>query len=302
MKARGFTLVELLVVIAIIGVLIALLLPAVQQAREAARRMQCTNHLKQIGLAIHNYHDTYGALPAAWVHRGGGGRANYGWATAILPFMEQTSLYDSLEPGRIALFNRYTSSSTNEDKRLLQTVVDGYRCPSDVTGPLNDKIKFGSTNHFNIATANYVCNLGTTATQGTVKSDGVFYGSSYLGLKDIVDGTSNTLMISERDGSDSSASGQNFCAAVWAGVGHNTSIGNQAVGRTGFRSGFVINFDYTAAGAPQNMGKGMASLHPGGVNILLCDGSVRFLPETADRNGVVIPMSRRQDGVVVTLP
>lgn len=303
MKRRfGFTLVELLVVIAIIGVLIALLLPAVQQAREAARRMQCTNNEKQLGLALHNYHDTYNAFPAAWIHRGPAGSANYGWATSILPFIEQAPLYDALEPGRIPLYERYTASATDQVKALLQTSIDGYRCPSDVTGKLNNKVRFGSTEHFQIATSNYVCNMGTTATQGTVESDGVFYGNSFLGMKDIIDGTSNTLFIAERDGGPSKTSGRNFCAAVWAGVGRNTDIGNQGVGRTGLRSGFTVNFDYATAGSPENMGKGMSSLHPGGLNILLCDGSVRFLQENADKNAVIVPMSRRQDGIVFQLP
>ncbi|PQO35049.1 DUF1559 domain-containing protein [Bremerella cremea] len=301
-KRLGFTLVELLVVIAIIGVLIALLLPAVQQAREAARRMQCTNHEKQIGLALHNYHDTFNAFPPAWLHRGPAGSANYGWATNILPFMEQTALYDALEPGRVPLYERYTASATDAEKALLQSTIDGYRCPSDVTGKLNNKQKFGSTEHFQIATSNYVCNLGTTATQGTVQSDGVFYGNSFLGMKDLIDGTSNTLLVGERDGGPSKTSGRNYCAAVWAGVGRNNSIGNEAVGRTGLRAGFTVNFDYATAGSPENMGKGMSSLHPGGLNILLCDGSVRFLTETADKNAVIVPMARRQDGVVFQLP
>ena len=302
MKTRGFTLVELLVVIAIIGVLIALLLPAVQQAREAARRMQCTNHLKQIGLALHNYHDTYGALPAAWINRGSSGHPNYGWATAILPFIEQSALYDALEPGRLPLSTRYNSSATDEDKRLLQTVISGYRCPSDVTGDLNDKANFGSTNHFRVATSNYVCNIGMDSTTGTHQSQGVFYGNSWLGLKDIVDGTSNTLMIGERDGSNSTVAGRNYCAATWVGVGANNSNGNHAVGRTTLRAHFIINFDYAASGSPENMGKGMSSLHPGGVNILLCDASVRFLPETADRVNVVQRLADRSDGVAFTLP
>ncbi|PQO27801.1 DUF1559 domain-containing protein [Blastopirellula marina] len=303
MRARsGFTLVELLVVIAIIGVLIALLLPAVQQAREAARRMQCTNNEKQLGLALHNYHDTFKAFPPAYLYRGGSGKANYGWATNILPYIEQTALYDALEPGRVPLYLRYTSSATAQEKAWLQTSIDGYRCPSDVTPKLNNKIKFGGTNQFDIATSNYVCNLGTTATNGTVESDGVFYGNSFLGLKDIIDGTSNTLLIGERDGGPSKVSGTSFYAAVWAGVGSNSDIGYSGVGRTGLRSGFTINFDYAAAGAPANMGKGMSSLHPGGLNILLCDGSVRFLQENADKTNVILPLSKRQDGIVFQLP
>ncbi|MEW4453997.1 DUF1559 domain-containing protein [Bremerella sp. JC817] len=301
-NTRGFTLVELLVVIAIIGVLIALLLPAVQQAREAARRMQCTNNEKQIGLALHNYHDTFNSLPPGWLYRGGDGRANYGWATNLLPFIEQNALYDALDPGSTPLYSRYTSSATATDKQLLQTKIDGYRCPSDITGDLNDKIKFGSTRHFDIATSNYVCNEGTLPLVKADEGDGVFYGNSFNGLRDIVDGTSNTIMIAERDGGNSTVAGKNYGAAVWAGVGANNSIGQEHVARTGFRASFQVNFDYAAAGGPENMGKQMSSLHPGGLNILMCDGSVRFLSETTDRNRVIIPMARRADGVVFSLP
>ena len=102
---RGFTLIELLVVIAIIGVLIALLLPAVQAAREAARRAQCANNLKQIGLALHNYHDAHGVLPPGYVYQPGYATGGFGWASMILPYMEQTPLFnaDQLQPARLVV-------------------------------------------------------------------------------------------------------------------------------------------------------------------------------------------------------
>lgn len=303
---RGFTLVELLVVIAIIGVLIALLLPAVQQAREAARRSQCTNNMKQIGLAMHNYHDTYKAFPAGWLNRGSNGNPMYGWGTAILPFIEQSALYDQLNPGQVRLVERYHSSSTDADKALLQQPIAGYRCPSDVTKDTNDKVKFGNTDHFPVATSNYVgnagvdpANVGASGTTGIPDSGGVFFGNSYLGFKHILDGTSNTLMVGERDGGPSSVSGYSYEAAVWPGVGRNNAGSNYGIPRTLLRAGFVINHDYGSNG---NRGKGMSSLHPGGVNILLCDASVRFLPETTDRTRVVQPMALRQDGISFTLP
>jgi len=298
-KSRGFTLVELLVVIAIIGVLIALLLPAVQQAREAARRMQCTNNLKQIGIALHNYHDTYNALPAAWIRRNGSGEPKYGWATNLLPFIEQSALYDQLEPGRIPLNDRYTSSATDAEKALLQTSIDGYRCPSDVTGKLNDLQTFGGTNHFDLATANYVCSIGKTSVTNGDDEGAVFFGNSYLGFQSITDGLSNTLMISERDGGNSSISNGTYKAAVWAGVGRGNNNGAGFVGRTTGRTTFPINHDY---GTGNNAGKGFSSLHPGGVNMLLCDGSVRFVPETADKANVVEPLSLRSDGESFELP
>lgn len=306
-KRTAFTLVELLVVIAIIGVLIALLLPAVQQAREAARRSQCVNNMKQIGLAMHNYHDTYSAFPPGWINRGSNGRPMYGWAVNLLPFIEQGALYDQLDPGSIPLVERYHASATDEDKALLQTPITGYRCPSDVTKDLNDLVKFGSTDHFAVATSNYVANagvgavnVGASGTTGVPEGDGVFYGNSYLSFKHLVDGTTNTLMVGERDGGPSKiAAGANFGAATWAGVGRNNAGSSFGIPRTLLRANFTINHDYGSSG---NFCKGMSSLHPGGVNITLCDASVRFLPETTDRERIVEPLAERQDGASFTLP
>ncbi len=152
-RRHAFTLVELLVVIAIIGVLIALLLPAVQAAREAARRMQCTNHLKQLDLAIHNYHDTHLVTPPGHIYMTavsgqpvGGSRPYWGWNAFILPFMEQPGLYDSLGVSTrllqtVCRGNNPTGTKntlTPEDKILVQTIIPSLRCPSDPGNPLND--------------------------------------------------------------------------------------------------------------------------------------------------------------------
>ncbi len=133
-RNNGFTLVELLVVIAIIGILIALLLPAVQAAREAARRMSCTNKMKQIALALHNYHDTNKAFPYGHIHRGnhdgnpnnGRGGNGFGWAWSILPFLEQEALFEQFD-------SRWpiTDSSNSNNLQLMQTPLEAYACPSD---------------------------------------------------------------------------------------------------------------------------------------------------------------------------
>ena len=136
---KGFTLVELLVVIAIIGVLIALLLPAVQQAREAARRIQCNNHLKQIGLSLHNYHDTFGTLPSLLIPpqdiRGSANQVDswdpaWGWQAFLLPFIEQTALHEQARIGQ--------GSRPLDHIASFRTAIDGYMCPSDPGGVLDN--------------------------------------------------------------------------------------------------------------------------------------------------------------------
>ena len=298
--ARGFTLVELLVVIAIIGVLVALLLPAVQAAREAANRSSCQNNLKQIGLAFHNYHDTYKALPAGYIYTSGSGQCEWGWSVAILPFMEEQALYDNLGHQVRRLNTVYRSGATAADKALLQTVIETYRCPSDARQELANNEQFGSSNHFRIAKSNYVGSAGWGASNDknypiyARDSGGMLYGNSYLGFADCFDGLSNTQLAGERE--------YRSKAAVWAGVGRNNSFGARDTLRTLFRGLFRINFDYAKAGSPENVGKGQSSEHPGGLNILIADGSTRFLSETADPNRVVYPLTMRADNRPFSMP
>ncbi|HVJ66658.1 MAG TPA: DUF1559 domain-containing protein, partial [Caulifigura sp.] len=172
-KKSGFTLIELLVVIAIIAILIALLLPAVQQAREAARRTQCKNNLKQIGLALHNYESTYTVFPP--------GRGSFTEATPgafILPFLEQGSQYSLFD------FSYSLNGSTKNTAAIRQT-ISAYQCPSHpiVPGfPLNGQ-------------ANYQPCTGSNADLGTMT--GIFFINSSTKFRDIPDGTSNTAMYSE---------------------------------------------------------------------------------------------------------
>jgi prepilin-type N-terminal cleavage/methylation domain-containing protein len=297
-KHRGFTLIELLVVIAIIAILIALLLPAVQQAREAARRTQCKNNLKQIGIAFHNYHDTHTSLPAGYIYRHGAGKPNYGWAVAIMPFMDQKNLYDQLQPGSIPLKDRYKSGASATDKALLQTSVNVYHCPSDTGRDLATSVNFGSSNHFRVAYSSYVGCAGWSNTPGypTHANDcgGLLWGNSYLRFADCTDGLTNTELVGEREFRSH--------GATWVGAGRNDSYGNNGTLRTLFRGAFQINFDYAKAGSPENVGKGQSSEHVGGLNILLGDGSSRFLSENSNMSGVVNPLVLRNDGKVFTLP
>ena len=221
----AFTLVELLVVIAIIGILISLLLPAVQAAREAARRMQCLNNQKQIGLALQNYHDVQGAFPSAW--RGYSrqnpsvadmyGDPGWSWAAAILPYMEQQNVRNLID------LNRSVADPVNRQPR--ETFLTAYACPSnsrsDRTFTLRSisELDFGpgllESGHMTaeelnavFPIANYVASFGTTGAHpplGTTivpgyvyKSDGAFYHNSALGMNAFTDGLSNTIFVGER--------------------------------------------------------------------------------------------------------
>lgn len=295
----AFTLIELLVVIAIIAVLIGLLVPAVQKVREASNRMKCSNNMKQIGLGMHNHHDTNGVLPPGYIYTGTNGQPGYGWATLILPYMEQDNLYKALDPLKVPLHTRYVAGAPAADIALLQTKLSVYRCPSDTGPDLANSLNFGSANHFRVAVSNYVGCAGWSATPSypTQAGDcgGMLWGNAKLKLTDATDGTTNTILVSERRYRIDHA-------ATWAGAGNNNSYGNTGTPRTIFRATFGINVDYVAAGSPENTGKGWSSEHAGGVMILLTDGSVRFLRDSTNAGTVLNPMSLRSDGLVFELP
>ncbi|MFI4877113.1 MAG: DUF1559 domain-containing protein [Blastopirellula sp. JB062] len=305
----GFTLVELLVVIAIIGVLIALLLPAVQQAREAARRMQCTNHMKQLGLALHNYHDTYRALP----YRQGGPDASttsaapdprrFSAFVALLPFMEQENLYQA------ALTNTQYVWHTNFAP--WQTQVDGLLCPSDSEiqseyGQLNYSLNMGDTynddaSFSGAAPATVVTRLGIR---------GIFGLDTHVKFRDVTDGLSNTVAMSEfikppatnGIGRQSSQDGKNpiNCAARLVNgmytastnlVDQNRSLGYRwPDGRPGYCALTTVLPPNSAACHGQMSG-GLytaSSRHPGGANALFVDGSVHFIPSTIDTGNLAL--------------
>ncbi|MEX1041640.1 MAG: DUF1559 domain-containing protein [Pirellulaceae bacterium] len=287
-RVGGFTLVELLVVIAIIGVLVALLLPAVQQAREAARRMQCQNNLKQLGLGLHNYHDTYQAFPAGR-YVDANVNTYLGWGTMILPFLEQSALFDSIQAngGMTATASWDTIANVQLDAR---TVLNMFVCPSDIGGGLNlHPYMLGVADDPSSAygKSNYVGIAGASNFDDTADLDGVFQHSfspvQHARFADITDGTSHTAVVGERcslpgDGIPNNQ-GNAYRASLWIGdrnVGPGASSSMDVLTRMD-RVG--DNIQYTIFGVNNLC---LSSVHPGGVQMLLGDGHVTFVSENID--------------------
>ena len=240
---RGFTLIELLVVIAILAVLIGLLLPAVQQVRVAAQRTQCHNNLKQMGLAMHNYHDANQYFPPAFVSG-----SNWGWGTLILPYLEQGNVYTALNPPATTLPVLPTPP--------LNLPLSVFLCPSDPSAPINTYFGgFGKSNY--------------------VVSEQVSDGGSAYTILTITDGTSNTIMIGERDM-------QNQVGAIWAGRYKSTDTSLSGVGSVIGRPNWPINTKWAGDGndATSCTRFAWSSMHGGGANFVFCDGSVHFLRDS----------------------
>ena len=310
---RGFTLIELLVVIAIIAILIALLLPAVQQAREAARRSTCKNNLKQIGLALHNYHETHGTFPPGLIVSGSGfGSADelgYGWGVFILPMMEQSNIYNNLNfsapafPQNVIPAYLCPSDPRSEGMATYSSQSGGTNAAGDPCGSATDvpaDYNMGgpctSTTTTNVgfaARANYVGCFGNGALSAGA-GNGVLYNLSSVRFRDITDGTSNTFLAGERN----NAQGQ----VAWAGSQYNTTYssggGVGMPGTTGYTQNSGRHVLGTTASQPNVGSDGFGSVHEGGCQMLLGDGSVRFLSENIAgptwRN-----LGQRNDGQIV---
>jgi prepilin-type processing-associated H-X9-DG protein len=281
-----------LVVIAIIGILIALLLPAVQAAREAARRSQCSNNLKQIGLALHNYHDSYQTFPSGWIWPGAPNRECWGWSALILPYVEQQALYDQLDIGGTNLwqYQSSTGAAWNTIKKGLQTPLDAFMCPSDTGFYGAGQVHWGRRfdggvcyrqHSYRPGVSNYIANMGYRQRRRAWRNNrgGVFAGNSHVAFKDVRDGTSNTFAVGERD-TDLCRSG------TWVGVRNADGTGSRGVYTAVAWARPIINAPDPPYGwgSDRGCGEGFSSLHPGGAQFALCDGSVKFISETIDHD------------------
>jgi prepilin-type N-terminal cleavage/methylation domain-containing protein len=323
----GFTLVELLVVVTIIGVLIALLLPAVQAAREAARRMQCANNLKQIGLAVHNYMAGHQVFPPGEIdrpHWSYGQPGGPGWPVAILPHLELRSLYDNLDPNS-ATYSYPTVMGPPAHQMALCTVIGAYTCPSSQQAKtLNYLIPKATPNGLGHSADDYgiIEYLGISGSDRygspyTYPSQaGVFYYDSAITAAEVHDGLSNTMIIGEVSG----AVPGEYYTALWA-LPDNASTWNSGFsggypnkGTTAGYADAITSVTRTVAYPPNTSyystsghatyapplkfsiaRASLKSAHSGGIQVVMGDGSVQFLNNGIDLT-VYKDLADRDDG------
>jgi len=303
---RAFTLVELLVVIAIIGILIALLLPAVQAAREAARRSSCTNQVKQLSLAVHNYHDTFKRIPpgtlstntttystAGWCTSGSNANNRAPWTVLLLPFIEQTNLHEQFNMGEaFTASTNVAGSSTNHALSLLNNPT--YQCPSD-RNSLSDK---DNINYLGVQGGGPIAAASCTSTSDrrVFYVTGMMIHNGNLKFSNATDGTSNVFLIGESKycvTADARGDGYHMTWAStskldsWAMPGAIAAAVLQINSYPG-DGGKVDTFNYQS--------RLFGSFHPGGCQFGLLDGSVHFVSETINLD-VYQTLANRDDGL-----
>ncbi len=321
-RKKGFTLIELLVVIAIIAILIALLLPAVQAAREAARRTECKNHMKQLALALHNYHDTNFCFPPGWMEMN-----QAAWGMLILPFCEFRPVYDVVNFN--LLMTDTTGTAPNRNIDIVATNLGLFHCPTagdprpiesnrctSSSGGLPTEGRTSAAGSYQSGTSNYLANAGNIApavgdgniaTNG-VDTNGVLWQDSRIKIADIADGTTNTALLAEHysqtcqtNGGNPNCNKQDSCYGYWANAGGYPGGGN-AIKTVGtdvcFSSAVGVNGNANnRIGAPGDI----SSLHSAGAQIALCDGSVRYISSSTD-NTLLSNICNRSDLQVISLP
>jgi prepilin-type N-terminal cleavage/methylation domain-containing protein/prepilin-type processing-associated H-X9-DG protein len=274
MTRRGFTLIELLVVLAIVGVLCALLLPAVLAAREASRRLHCLNNLKQVGLALHQYHDRVGSLPMGYVAAPSPDpretSPGWGWAALILPSLEATPLYAS------ANFDLPVESAANHTVRA--TALKVYICPSDRDSGRYEIVREGGTSIADFHTNSYAAcyGAGLEIDDAPDRGNGLFRRNLVVDFAGITDGLATTIAVGER--------GACLIKTPWAGVpsggisilSDNSNVGDYgAIGRGAEL--VVAHANNATLNGPGTGPDDFYSPHAGGSNFLFADGSVRFV-------------------------
>jgi prepilin-type N-terminal cleavage/methylation domain-containing protein len=312
---RGFTLVELLVVIAIIGILVALLLPAIQAAREAGRRSSCSNNLKQIGLAAQNFHDIYGNMPPGMTDDD---TNNFGWGAYILPFMEQKPLYDQID----RVFTNATLNGTNPRPEMLvkggrhvnidswttgaqvdqpwrvdnplqrpytQVELKGFICPSNAL-PKRDDDNYGSSSYAGnvgtevIAFSSFACGNAPNrnAQTGVLLHDGNNGETRVVGMHEVIDGTSNVFLVGEIGPSANvhprKTNDGNF--PIWAGGNNDQGCNAVFMGPCGFAARTSTSTAVSASAVPTSPDYSdlcFGSYHPAGAQFVMVDGSVQFV-------------------------
>ena len=331
---RGFTLIELLVVIAIIAVLIALLLPAVQQAREAARRTQCKNNLKQIGLALHNHHDTYLRFPPGGANdqqpfgtsaTGSSGNWGSSWMVYILPYIDQAPLYNGWQfSGNSGAFN------ANNNNLIAGKSVPGYSCPSSPlpTGKATNATTATTATYVGVSGAVNGLIPGYTETRfnalpagGIIGGGGAMIPNGKLNFRDMTDGSTNVIAVSENGDYiiDSAGAKRDWRSTQpWGWIlgvkspnvspnfdnagGDNRSPNLVTIRYPSNKRGFAD--DVAGAGVgnqSNNQGANvpLSSAHVGGAHVLLCDGSVRFISDSLGLD-VLARLATRDDGQVMS--